>query len=91
VGSPASRGCSAPTRSPSPSGAAVGGPGEQVVLVPAHTVALGAAARPDPAAGAPWPGHLPAPSPALVHEHPGATGRAVEVAEVVAADGRRSA
>ncbi len=44
------------------------GPGEQLVLVPAHTVALGAARpRPEPSATAPWPGHLPAPSPAIVH------------------------
>jgi protein ImuB len=57
------------------------GPGEQVVLVPAHTVALGARrTRPDPSADAPWPGHLPAPSPALVHVEPVA-------AEVLAADG----
>jgi protein ImuB len=42
------------------------GPGEQLVLVPAHTVALGAARAPG-AGEAPWPGRLPAPSPALVH------------------------
>ena len=44
------------------------GPGEQLVLVPAHTVALGAARpRPAPSVTAPWPGHLPSPSPAVVH------------------------
>ena len=44
------------------------GPGEQVVLVPAHTVALGQP-PPTPAPSAevaPWPGRLPAPSPAVV-------------------------
>ena len=55
------------------------GPGEQLVLVPAHTVALGAAtagrraaASGDrgAAAAAPWPGRLPAPSPSLVHPEP---------------------
>lgn len=54
------------------------GPGEQVVLVPAHTVALGATPRPAPTP--PWPGRLPAPSPALVHAEE-------VVAEVLAADG----
>jgi protein ImuB len=41
-------------------------PGEEVGLVPAHAVRLGEAQR---AAGVeqPWPGRLPAPSPALVH------------------------
>jgi protein ImuB len=49
------------------------GPGERSGLVPAHTVRLGdeVAAGPgaDPAAG-PWPGRLPAPSPAVVHPAP---------------------
>ncbi|HUF33093.1 MAG TPA: hypothetical protein VMN58_07790 [Acidimicrobiales bacterium] len=47
------------------------GPGEQVGLVPAHTVRLGAevAVAPSarPAAG-PWPGRVPTPSPAAVPE-----------------------
>jgi protein ImuB len=43
------------------------GPGQRVGLVAAHAVALGS---PQVAAGAadpPWPGHLPVPSPAVVH------------------------
>ena len=45
------------------------GPGERVGLVPAHGVRLGTAvATPD--ADRPWPGHLPAPSPAIVHLDP---------------------
>ncbi|HAS10738.1 MAG TPA: DNA repair protein, partial [Acidimicrobiaceae bacterium] len=45
------------------------GPGEQLRLVPAAGVDLGAdrpAARPD-WVGAPWPGRLPNPSPATLH------------------------
>jgi protein ImuB len=57
------------------------GPGEQVGLAPAHTVALGTASpRPRTEVEAPWPGRLPAPSPALVHAVPVA-------AEVVDATG----
>jgi protein ImuB len=45
------------------------GPGERVALVPAHGVRLGtASSRED--ADRPWPGHLPAPSPALVPGEP---------------------
>jgi protein ImuB len=71
------------------------GPGEQLALVPAHTVALGAAhPRPLAEVEAPWPGRLPAPSPALVHVGPvpaelvdaggavvGVTGRGLVTAE----------
>lgn len=57
------------------------GPGEQVALVPAHTVALGRPAPERPGADQPpWPGRLPAPSPALVHAAPPA-------ADVLDADG----
>ncbi|MEA3020657.1 MAG: protein ImuB [Actinomycetota bacterium] len=42
------------------------GPGERVGLVPAHGVRLGTAVSGDDA-DRPWPGHLPAPSPAVVH------------------------
>jgi len=47
------------------------GPAEQVVLVPAQAVDL---TEPRPAAfapraPAPWPGQIPAPSPAVVHHH----------------------
>jgi protein ImuB len=42
------------------------GPGERVGLVPAHAVRLGQAQQ-VAAAEHPWPGRLPAPSPALVH------------------------
>jgi protein ImuB len=45
------------------------GPGERVALVPAHGVQLGTAAAADDA-DRPWPGHLPAPSPAVVHGEP---------------------
>jgi protein ImuB len=45
------------------------GPGERMGLVPAHGVRLGAeVAAPD--ADRPWPGHLPAPSPSIVHLTP---------------------
>jgi protein ImuB len=53
------------------------GPGERVGLVPAHAVRLGAAVATDDA-DRPWPGHLPAPSPAIVHPDP----RPVEVVDV---------
>jgi protein ImuB len=43
------------------------GPGERVGLVPAHGVRLGVAVATDDA-DRPWPGHLPAPSPAIVHD-----------------------
>ena len=45
------------------------GPGERVGTVPAHGVRLGTAVATDDAAR-PWPGHLPAPSPAIVHTEP---------------------
>ena len=72
------------------------GPGEQLALVPAHTVALGTAggAAASGAVAAPWPGRLPAPSPSLVHPEPlaatvvdasgaavGVTGRGLVTAE----------
>jgi protein ImuB len=44
------------------------GPGDRVALVPAHAVLGTAPAAAD--AGRPWPGQLPAPSPALVHPLP---------------------
>jgi protein ImuB len=43
------------------------GPGERIGLVPAHGVRLGAAPATTDDADRPWPGHLPAPSPAIVH------------------------
>jgi protein ImuB len=55
------------------------GPGEGVALVPAHAVRLGTAQH-APEADRPWPGRLPAPSPARVHPDPPA-------AEVLDADG----
>ena len=45
------------------------GPGDRIDLVPAHAVRLGAPQAADDA-HRPWPGHLPAPSPALVHPAP---------------------
>src|SRR5699024_2305720 len=45
------------------------GPGERVALVPAHAVRLGVAQEAE-GADRPWPGHLPAPAPALVHPDP---------------------
>ena len=42
------------------------GPADRVGLVPAHAVRLGAAPVAEDA-DRPWPGHVPAPSPALVH------------------------
>jgi protein ImuB len=45
------------------------GPGERVGLVPAHGVRLGTTVSTDDASR-PWPGHLPAPSPATVHPEP---------------------
>lgn len=45
------------------------GPGERVGLVPAHGVRLGTEVVSDDA-DRPWPGHLPAPSPAVVHPEP---------------------
>ena len=45
------------------------GPGEQLVLVPAHTVRTGTVAVTE-AAAQPWPGRLPAPSPAAVSSTP---------------------
>ncbi|HEY2332049.1 MAG TPA: hypothetical protein VGH94_09005 [Acidimicrobiales bacterium] len=72
------------------------GPGEQMGLVPAHAVRLGAPAATDDAAR-PWPGRLPPPSPVLVHapslpavpfdaggQPVGVTGRGVLTAEPVA-------
>jgi protein ImuB len=62
------------------------GPGEQVGLVPAHGVRLGeevaVAASGHPAAG-PWPGRVPAPSPAVVHPAP-LVAELVDVAGVTA-------
>jgi protein ImuB len=55
------------------------GPGERIGLVPAHAVRLGTAVATEDA-DRPWPGHLPAPSPAIVHPAP-------RPVEVVAADG----
>jgi protein ImuB len=78
------------------------GPGEQLGLVPAHAVRLGEPAA-TAAAARPWPGRLPAPSPALVHASPpvalpvdldgrpvGVTARGLLTAEpaAVAIDGR---
>jgi protein ImuB len=45
------------------------GPGDAVGLVPAHAVRLGSPQE-APDADRPWPGRLPAPSPALVHPDP---------------------
>jgi protein ImuB len=45
------------------------GPGERVGLVPAHAVRLGAPVSTQEA-DQPWPGHVPAPSPAIVHPDP---------------------
>ena len=61
------------------------GPADQLVLVPADTVDLGARAAGRasvvPAAAPPWPGRVPVPSPALVHTEP-------QHAEVIDEDGR---
>jgi len=46
------------------------GPGERIGLTPAHGVRLGGAAAATDDADRPWPGHLPAPSPAIVHPDP---------------------
>jgi protein ImuB len=48
------------------------GPGERVGLVPAAAVdlTLPRASIAAPSAEAPWPGHVPSPSPATVHERP---------------------
>ena len=60
------------------------GPGERVALVPAHGVRLGQPAAAGDA-DRPWPGHLPAPAPAIVHREPvpvelvDATGESVRV------------
>ncbi len=56
-------------------------PGEQYRLVPLDAVDLGARAVPD---GAPWPGRMPDPAPAVVWPAP-------RPVEVVDADGRRVA
>jgi protein ImuB len=53
------------------------GPGERVGLVPAHAVRLGSVQQRDDA-DHPWPGALPAPSPAVLHD---------VVADVRAGDG----
>nr|WP_283250996.1 hypothetical protein [Rhabdothermincola salaria] len=64
------------------------GPGERVVRVPAAAVELTGPRGPTPAAEAPWPGQVPAPSPALVPPDPAP----VEVRDgdgvVVVVDGR---
>lgn len=63
------------------------GPGERVGLVPAHGVRLGTAvATPD--ADRPWPGHLPAPSPAIVHPDPAAVDLLDAAGEPVRVSGR---
>ena len=54
------------------------GPGEQIDRVPVHAVDLSVRRRRDPVV--PWPGRMPAPSPATVHSRP-------EECEVVGADG----
>jgi protein ImuB len=47
------------------------GPGARMALVPAHGVRLGAGSGPaTDDADRPWPGHLPAPSPTVVHDDP---------------------
>ena len=51
-----------------------------MALVPAHGVRLGAAPVATDDADRPWPGHLPAPSPAIVHPDP-------PTVELVDADG----
>jgi protein ImuB len=46
------------------------GPGERVVLVPAHSVDLTSRRAPPSDPPEPWPGQVPAPSPVLVHADP---------------------
>jgi protein ImuB len=58
------------------------GPGEQLGLVPAHAVQLGQAQIASDA-DRPWPGRLPPPSPALVHESPVPLAMATEAGEPV--------
>jgi protein ImuB len=57
------------------------GPGERIGRVPAAAVDLGAERAPAPGVEAPWPGAVPAPTPALVPLEPAP-------AEVAGADGR---
>lgn len=63
------------------------GPGERIGLVPAHGVRLGTPVASDDAAR-PWPGHLPAPSPALVHDAPRAVDLLDAASQPVRVSGR---
>jgi protein ImuB len=63
------------------------GPADRVSLVPAHAVRLGAAPVTEDAAR-PWPGHVPAPSPALVHAEPAPADVRDATGEVVGVTGR---
>jgi protein ImuB len=62
-------------------------PGERVGLVPAHAVRLGQPQRTTEAAQ-PWPGQLPAPSPAIVHRPPRRADLRDDAGEPVAVSGR---
>jgi protein ImuB len=61
-----------------------------MALVPAHGVRLGASPGPAAAdADRPWPGHVPAPSPAIVHGDDGPTVDLLDAAgEAVRVSGR---
>ena len=63
------------------------GPGERIGLVPAHGVSLGTEVAADDA-DRPWPGHLPAPSPAIVHPDPAAVDLVDAQGEPVRVSGR---
>jgi protein ImuB len=63
------------------------GPADRVGLVPAHAVRLGVAPVTEEAAR-PWPGHVPAPSPALVHADPAPADVRDASGEVVGVSGR---
>lgn len=63
------------------------GPADRVGLVPAHAVRLGAAPVSEDAVR-PWPGHVPAPSPAIVHAEPVAVDVFDAAGEVVGVSGR---
>ena len=63
------------------------GPGERVGLVPAHGVRLGTEVTADDA-DRPWPGHLPAPSPAVVHPEPATVDLVDAEGEAVRVSGR---
>jgi protein ImuB len=58
-----------------------------VGLVPAHAVRLGAAPISDDAAR-PWPGHVPVPSPAIVHAAPVVADVCDATGDVVGVSGR---